>query len=131
MSGYRIWKTSDGRYVGDCHPDAVELVAGPADRQPDDFDPATFEQADGVLGVPAPVDLDDVPAVEDESPDGGHELEQANEKVEASDSPEKPVDVKPAAAKKAPAKKAAAKKAPAKKAAAKKAAEPAAQSAAK
>lgn len=39
----RIWRTADGRYVGDGHIDAEILAAGPADPAPDDFDLASFE----------------------------------------------------------------------------------------
>ena len=55
----RVWKTADGRYVADGHPDAAVLAAGPADRLPDDFDPSTFEPAHGALPAPQPDAVDD------------------------------------------------------------------------
>lgn len=46
----RVWATSKpGRYVGDGHPDAVSLAAGPADALPKDFDPALFDTTVAVV----------------------------------------------------------------------------------
>lgn len=39
----RVWRTADGRYVGDGHLDAEILAAGTGDPRPDDFDAKTFE----------------------------------------------------------------------------------------
>lgn len=76
----RIWKTADGRYVGDGHRDAELLAAGPADPTPDDFDAATFEPGPNLAPVPE-ADVEDVePEPEPEKP------------AEPAPEPEKPAD---------------------------------------
>jgi hypothetical protein len=49
----RIWRTDDGRFVGDGHRDAAVLAAGPSDPVPAGYDPDTFEpgpsQPDAVI----------------------------------------------------------------------------------
>ena len=85
MSGFRIWSTTDGRYVGDGHLDAAFLAAGPADKQPDDFDPETFQNADGTFPL-------SVNPVEPTEPEGDADEEAEPEKLEseAATEPEKP-----------------------------------------
>ena len=46
--GVRIWRTVDGRYVGDGHLDAAFLAAGIDDPVPADFDEADFEPGPAV-----------------------------------------------------------------------------------
>ena len=65
----RIWKTADGRYVADGHPEAAILAAGPADRLPDDFDPATFERIPGTSPTAAPEPEPDVEPEPDAEPE--------------------------------------------------------------
>ncbi|MBP6728120.1 MAG: hypothetical protein KA129_00740, partial [Microthrixaceae bacterium] len=69
MSGFRIWSTADGRYVGDGHLDAAFLASGPADKAPDDFDPETFQSADGTYPLRAAVEAGDEPTEPTEEAD--------------------------------------------------------------
>ncbi len=91
MSGFRIWSTADGRYVGDGHLDAAFLASGPADKAPDDFDPETFQSADGTYPLRAAVDAD----VEPES-----DAEPTEPTGEADAEPTEPEKPEPAAASK-------------------------------
>lgn len=91
MSGFRIWSTADGRYVGDGHLDAAFLASGPADKAPDDFDPETFQSADGTYPLRAAVEAGDEPESDAEPTEP-----EADDDAEPTE-PEKP---EPAAASK-------------------------------
>ncbi len=55
LATQRVWRTADGRYVYDGHPDAAVLVAAEGDELPHDFRPPRSADADDAAAA-KPVD---------------------------------------------------------------------------
>lgn len=79
-AGQRIWRTEDGRYVGDGHADARILAAGPGDDLPDDFDADAFE--DGPPPLPV---FDPEAAIVKEAPEATDDAAPADDSDDDSD----------------------------------------------